>query len=180
MCPWQVSQPVTEAFLSELKGCFWNSHELEHEDTPPVSTHGWQRRSRALKGITNLCEWVVPDQGVSQSCPGEGAALSQAALRGTRAFAHVPPHTLWLREFREMLLRSHGSARMSVPPVLRGAGGSQSVASGGGGLPGKTVPNHAAWCLLLGNNWLKRGQMLKQLGLRLPRVFGALKTNMAT
>lgn len=41
------------------------------------------------------------------------------------------------------------------------------------------MPNQAAWCLLLGNNWLKRGRILKQLGLRLLKVFGALKTNMA-
>lgn len=68
-----------------------------------------------MKGITNLCEWVVPDQGSHSPARGQAAALSQAALQRTRALAQFPPHTLWLREFREMLLRSHGSARVSVP-----------------------------------------------------------------
>lgn len=31
------AEPITEAFSSELKGCFWKSRELEHEDTPIVS-----------------------------------------------------------------------------------------------------------------------------------------------
>lgn len=62
-----------------------------------------------------MCAWVVRDQGSQHPAWGRELRFHTGSSAEDGAFAQFPPHTLWLTEFREMLLSSQGSAHMSLP-----------------------------------------------------------------